>query len=1006
MGANIALEKPVSHNLPEGYTEVLALYFNGNQFIDTGLVGTENTSYEITYRVKNSDLVSSPGMVLFGSRESATANNIATIVYAQVTGTTDQYNSVNDFGNYTVTRLSNKTYFADIKYTAYNSKNTRFIRNEYTGQTVEANTVFTGTLTTPTNLYVGNSAAGTFTANVLNYIGYVYSLKIWENDVLVREMVPCTNIDGILGFYDVVNKTFYQNSGTGSFIALPFEPIISVYNKQDSLRTGENITIVDNVISATDTTYTAGEGIAIKNNKISNTRTTLPWGSITGTLSAQTDLQDALNLKANKTDIIKDVQNISSSTIYNDVSNLPVLDASLNGTRYVALTNGALPLTIYTWDNPTQTWEKIDTCRGSSLYVDIQTGFIYYYRSSSPYLRLANNNAEWGKVTGTLANQTDLQGALDLKANKTEVPTQTSQLTNDSGYITSSASITGNAATATKLANKRTIALTGDVTGSGDFDGSANLSMSTTVIGNLHNHGVNQIKTQDEGGYNWSAGSVDMITRQSIGSARSNKSFNLPAEQIVIEYSQDGGQTWTAYPCTDEEKRGLFTETRQKIFYLGGTADIATKSLDWQLRVTVINGKTLSDRYVTVDGIYMWASTAGNKFYYKLERSLNGTPDTWEEVFDNQQLSGWSGNNIRYIPTQNWGSTATTNTYSLRMTFFMTELSSGYAASTVSDIRLLGTGYYSGANELVKNDRLFKIDTSLNAEFPANVKATLFDGASSQTKAVEWHQGTENTASYVWFSDSSSTTALGKPVWTTSFKYNPTSDTLTVGNITGNAATATNATNHIKDGTVHVTSADKTAWSGKQDKLTAGTNISITNNVIGLTGTIGDDNLPNRLKGTLPAVSSTTEAKLTGFYGSDSGTPFDDSTKFSIMSTNYDYHISQLAQSYDSRELAYRTGDNEEWSEWRYVAWADEVALKQDKLTAGSGIDITDNTISVTLANVPWGNITGDITKQTDLVGVLNNKQDKLVAGTNMEVSGANISTTATRITIRDWSDL
>ena len=616
-------------------------------------------------------------------------------------------------------------------------------------------------------------------------------------------------------------------------------------------------------------------------------------------------------------------------------------------------------------------------------------------------------SGEWGKITGTLANQTDLQNALNAKANTTDIPVNVSELTNDSGYITASSDITGNAATATKLANKRTIALTGDVTGSGTFDGSANLSMSTTVIGNLHNHGVNQIKTQDEGGYNWSAGSVDMITRQSIGSARSNKSFNLPAEQIVIEYSQDGGQTWIAYPCTDEEKRGLFTETRQKIFYLGGTADIATKSLDWQLRVTAINGKTLSDRYVTVDGIYMWASTAGNKFYYKLERSLNGTPDTWEEVFDNQQLSGWSGNNIRYIPTQNWGSTSTTNTYSLRMTFFMTELSSGYAASTVSDIRLLGTGYYSGANEVVKSDRLFKIDTSLNAEFPANVKATLFDGASSQTKAVEWHQGTENAASYVWFSDSSSTTALGKPVWTTSFKYNPTSDTLTVGNITGNAATATNATNHIKDSTVHVTSTDKTTWSGKQDKLTAGTNISITNNVIGLTGTIGDDNLPNRLKGTLTAISSITEdAKLTGFYGSDSGTPFDNSTKFSIMSTNYDYHISQLAQSYDSRELAYRTGDNDGWSEWRYVAWADEVALKQDKLTAGNGIDITDNTISVTLANVPWGNITGDITKQTDLIGVLSNKQNKLVAGTNIEVSGANISTTATRITIRDWSDL
>lgn len=49
--------------------------------------------------------------------------------------------------------------------------------------------------------------------------------------------------------------------------------------KQDKLTAGENITIVDNVISAT-----GGSGGGV-------------WGSITGTLSAQTDLQTALNGK-------------------------------------------------------------------------------------------------------------------------------------------------------------------------------------------------------------------------------------------------------------------------------------------------------------------------------------------------------------------------------------------------------------------------------------------------------------------------------------------------------------------------------------------------------------------------------------------------------------------------------------------------------------------------------------------------------------------------------------
>lgn len=53
------------------------------------------------------------------------------------------------------------------------------------------------------------------------------------------------------------------------------------------------------------TSENAGEGISITKTddnvlKISNTRTTIPWGNLTGTLSNQTDLQDALDTKLDK----------------------------------------------------------------------------------------------------------------------------------------------------------------------------------------------------------------------------------------------------------------------------------------------------------------------------------------------------------------------------------------------------------------------------------------------------------------------------------------------------------------------------------------------------------------------------------------------------------------------------------------------------------------------------------------------------------------------------------
>jgi hypothetical protein len=49
-----------------------------------------------------------------------------------------------------------------------------------------------------------------------------------------------------------------------------------LYNKQDKLSAGENINIIDNVISAKDTTYTAGTNITIVDNVISATTEPTP----------------------------------------------------------------------------------------------------------------------------------------------------------------------------------------------------------------------------------------------------------------------------------------------------------------------------------------------------------------------------------------------------------------------------------------------------------------------------------------------------------------------------------------------------------------------------------------------------------------------------------------------------------------------------------------------------------------------------------------------------------
>lgn len=147
------------------------------------------------------------------------------------------------------------------------------------------------------------------------------------------------------------------------------------------------------------------------------------WGSITGTLSAQTDLQAALNAKQN---------------------GVTLTTTGTSGAATFNPTTGALNIPNYA------------------------TG-------GSP---------SWGSIGGTLSSQTDLQTVLNAKAAISgQVFTGAISATNLSGTNTGDqTTITGNAGSATILANGRTISITGDLTyTSGSFNGSANVTGTGTL---------------------------------------------------------------------------------------------------------------------------------------------------------------------------------------------------------------------------------------------------------------------------------------------------------------------------------------------------------------------------------------------------------------------------------------------------------------------------------------------------------------------------------------------
>ena len=84
-------------------------------------------------------------------------------------------------------------------------------------------------------------------------------------------------------------------------------------------------------------------------------------------------------------------------------------------------------------------------------------------------------------------------------------------------------------------------------------------------------------------------------------------------------------------------------------------------------------------------------------------------------------------------------------------------------------------------------------------------------------------------------------------------------------------------------------------------------------------------------------------------------------TFISVKSVNGKTGTVVLTTSDLENDSDYQTGTQVE------TAINTAIAGKQDKLTAGDGIDITNNVISNTRDTVEWGKITGDITDQTDL---------------------------------------
>ena len=192
----------LNKKLPNLYQEVEYIESDGNQYIDTGYVPNQNTEFEVEYELNKKGTYG----IIFGG-EQAYSNNA---FHMYVSGWPQMWDiGFGKFFTYAKEVELNKKIKYKINKTNYYFDNVEYT---YTGNTTfdNARAVY---------LFADNRSSVLLDVNAQKKI---YKCSIKDNNTLVRNFVPCyRKSDNVIGMYDTVNKVFYTNQGTGTFLKGP-----------------------------------------------------------------------------------------------------------------------------------------------------------------------------------------------------------------------------------------------------------------------------------------------------------------------------------------------------------------------------------------------------------------------------------------------------------------------------------------------------------------------------------------------------------------------------------------------------------------------------------------------------------------------------------------------------------------------------------------------------------------------------------------------------------------
>lgn len=248
------------------------------------------------------------------------------------------------------------------------------------------------------------------------------------------------------------------------------------------------------------------------------------------------------------------------------------------------------------------------------------------------------------------------------------------------------------------------------------------------------------------------AGQVSPLDASLVDDFGANRFAFYPNSCITLEYSTNGGSTWTVLDSAIRKKYLVGGNgSNSKAFNIGNSSAVNTDKSNYMCRVTFY---TTSCLYTVLNKFAIQVSTNGSTGCYctvdaRRKGKQDANEDTWITFADKVPITGWSGWNI--INTES----LTTHGYNenqfsqIRFTFGVEQhaSSSAYPGLAVWQIQAYGpAGYWSAPSNMSRHGHIYHYDEDKNVQFPATVTATMFNGSLHGTAQFASSADTATTA--------------------------------------------------------------------------------------------------------------------------------------------------------------------------------------------------------------------------------------------------------------------